>query len=209
MTAQSRALRGRRSALIALSTLLVLVSPFIFSPGADDRSEPEVEEGLHVTQVVIAEVDATPETFSRWLNSARLEDILPGSDMVPRVVGTEPIQGIWGRPGAQRRVLLADGSSVIEEIETNDPPGYFAYKVWGMSGPSGRLIQYVRGEFFISQAPDGRTRVEWRYSFKPRSPLGMAYVALFSSFGFRPFLESGVSAIKRGAEESQRRTSQA
>lgn len=185
---------------LVIGLITALASPLIYAPGAHDLTEPQVQDGLHITQTVSAEVDASPEAFSRWLNGARLEDILPGSGIVPRVVGTRPVAGVWGKPGAQRRVLLADGTSVREEITANDPPTYFAYKVWGMSGPGGKLIRYIRGEFFISEAPGSRTRVEWRYSFKPRSPLAWPYVTLFSSFGFRPFLKTGLAAIKTGAE---------
>lgn len=187
----------------AIALIGLLVAPLIFAPGATDKSEPAVEEGTHVTLSVSRTVDVPIDTFRAWLDGAALEDILPGSTMIPAVTGTELLAGTWGTPGATRRVLLADGSDALEAITANDWPGYFAYKVWAMAGPGQRLIRYIRGEFLLSPTQDGRTHVEWRYSFRPRTPLAYLHVSAFASLGFKPFLDSGIDAIKQQAEIDQ------
>jgi hypothetical protein len=56
------------------------------------------------------------EVYAR-LNSASLESLLPSTDSIPAVVGTEPLNELpFPNPGARRRVLLADGSSTLEEV---------------------------------------------------------------------------------------------
>lgn len=148
-------------------------------------------------------MDEPIDTFRIWLDGAALEDILPGSSLIPAVTGTELLDRTWGEPGARRRVILADGSHALEAITANGRPGYFAYKVWVKVGPGQRLIRYIRGEFLLSPTQDGRTHVESRYSFRPRIPLACLHVSAFSSLGFKPFLDNGIDAIKQQAEADQ------
>lgn len=200
----SRRVRLRTATYGLVLTLLVvfLVVPFVHAPGAGQIAEPGVEEGGYVTQIVVRTVNLPIGQFHEWFLDADLEDILPGSALIPRVVGTEMIDGTWGQVGARRRVLLHGGGSALEQITANNPPDYFAYRVWNIGGPGERLIRYIRGEFFVTSRPDGRTRVEWRYSLRPRTSLARPLVSAFASLGIQPFLESGIDAIKAGAERS-------
>ena len=196
-----RYLRAGLCLAAAAGLAFLVVAPFLAAPGRDN-AEPAIEEGAHVTEVVIRTLDVPIARFHAWFIQAKLEDILPGSAMIPRVVGSELIDGNWGEVGARRRVLLQGGGSALEQITANDVPRYFAYKVWAIGGPGERLIRYIRGEFFVTPLPGDRTRVEWRYSFKPRTPLAQPYVSAFASLGFKPFLVSGIEAIKAAAERS-------
>lgn len=192
--------------LPALILALFLAAPFIYAPGLNNQSAPQLLAGTHITQIVTRTIDTPIDDFYTWFSNASLEDILPGSPMVPRVTGTELIAGTWGEVGAKRKVLLADGSTALEQIIANDPPKYFSYKVWSTGGLGQRLIRYIRGEFFLKPTSDGKTHIEWRYSFKPRSPLAYPHLTLFANLGFQPFLVSGIEAIKSGGEAAVSKT---
>ncbi len=171
-------------------------------PPSSAIAPPPVEPGLHLTELVSGTVAAPLERLHPWLTNVALEDVLPGSALVPRVVGTEPLGGTWGEVGAARAVRLADGSRAFEAIAANDPPLRFAYTVWVTDGLPARLVRYVRGEFLFTAAAPSATKVEWRYSLRPRSGVATPLVAAYARFGIRPFLASGLAAIIARAEAS-------
>lgn len=154
---------------------------------------------------------APQEAYSR-LNGAALEKVLPGTDRIPAVVGTKPLNDIsFPSPGARRRVMLADNSTAIEEVIQNTPNEYFSYKVWGYTIPTARPIEYGKGEFWYLAGKDGQTILRWRYSFKLRSnrfpgmlgPLGrFLFTEMFLDRTYAPFMKSSLEVIKRYALQS-------
>jgi len=187
---------------LAMFLLVLMIAPFVYAPGFGDDREPAERDGVHITQIVVRGVDALIADFYAWFGMVKLEEVLPGSTFLPAVVGSELIAGDWAVPGAVRRVRLADGSTALETITAADRRVYFAYKVWPEKGAGRRLVRYIKGSFHFSVLPDGRTRIEWRYTLKPRSAVGYLHASLFSALAVGPFLRSGIDAIKAAGEQA-------
>ena len=153
-------------------------------------------------------VPLPPADVYARLSNAPLEGLLPGTDTFPAVVGTEPVNDVpFPNPGARRRVVLADGSSTLEEVIDDKANEYFSYKVWGYTLRAARPLQYGRGEFWYLPADNGRsTDLRWRYSFKLRGnrfpgalgPLGRFLVTkTFLDRAYADFMRLCLSAIER------------
>ena len=142
--------------------------------------------------------------------SIDLAQVFPkGSGPIPAVVGTSDQMGPWDVVGSARRVRLADGTSVREEILASEPcdgaapregRARFAYRVDGFTGPLSALTTAAFGEWtFVETAPD-RTEIAWRYAFTPRStlvaPLLSALIALF----WRSYMRRGIENVRRLTE---------
>lgn len=122
------------------------------------RSVPvTVELPTHVTPAeafrIIAPIDLSL-VFRRW-------------GPFPAVVGVREQDGAWDAPGRSRRPQLSDGSSALERLTEYTPPHSFAYEISGLTGPLGRLVERIRGEWTMT--PDGSGAVvRWTYAFTPR-----------------------------------------
>ena len=139
-----------------------------------------------------------------------LAQVFPwGSGPIPAVVGTSDQTGPWDVVGSARRVRLADGTSVVEEILASDPSdgaapsggrARFAYRVGGFSGPLAALTTAAFGEWtFIETAP-GRTEITWRYAFTPRSALMAAPLSALIALFWRTYMRRGIENVRRLAE---------
>ena len=167
---------------------------------AADGAAPEVDDGPHVVCEVEATVRRSLADFDRWFSDVKLETILEGRGAIPRVVGSELVSGVWGDPGARRRVRMADGTQVLEEILLNARPDHFAYVVWDFPGPVGACARYARGDFRMMATDGETTHVRWRYAFRPRNPLAALLLRPVVAWRFRPFMQAGIAAIRREAE---------
>jgi polyketide cyclase/dehydrase/lipid transport protein len=161
----------------------------------------------HEEQIVIP---LPPREVHARLDSVPLESLLPGTGRIPAVTGTEPLNDVpFPQPGARRRVMLADGSAVTEQVIQNTPDGYFSYKVWGYTLRAARPIQYGKGEFWYQPADKGQaTIVRWRYSFKLRpgrfpgmlGPAGrFLFTKAFLDRSYAAFMKSAMNAMERYA----------
>jgi hypothetical protein len=163
-----------------------------------------------------AAIPLPPEKVYARLNGASLDSLLPGTDRIPAVVGTKPLNDIpFPRPGARRRVILADDSTTIEQVIENKANAYFSYKVWGYTLRTARPIHYGKGEFWYLPADNGRaTTMRWRYSFKLRGNrfpgvlghLGrFLFTKVFLDRTYATFMKSGMKAIERYVLQSAER----
>ena len=153
-----------------------------------------------------------PEEAYARLNGASLEKVIPGTDSIPAVVSTEPLNDMaFPNQGARRRVILADNSTAIEEVIENTPNKYFSYKVWGYTLTTARPIEYGKGEFWYILANNDQTILRWRYSFKLHSnrfpgvlgPLGrFLFTKLFLDRTYARFMKSSLKAIEKYALQS-------
>lgn len=162
---------------------------------------PSLRKSRHVVSEVSTRVALAIDQFDSWFKTVELEKILPGHGSIPRVVSSQLVNGTWSNPGARRRVFMADGSSVLEEVLEQDRPSYFAYMVWQFKGPIGLLAHYGRGEFLVTAAGDHATDVRWVYSFAPRTFLAVPGLYVVVQKAFRPFMEVCIETIRRVAEE--------
>lgn len=168
---------------------------------------PPLRKGRHVVSEVSTRVSLAIGHFDSWFKTVELEEILPGHGSIPRIVRSQLVKGKWSDPGARRRVFMADGSSVLEEVLEQDRPSYFAYMVWQFKGPIGLLAHYGRGEFLVTAVGDHATDVRWVYSFAPRTFLAVPGLYVVVQKAFRPFMEVCIETIRRVAEEDAKNTS--
>jgi hypothetical protein len=117
-----------------------------------------------------AVIPGTPaEVFSFIAAESVLPKVLTGYGPLPAVVGTSEHTGPWDRPGSARRVHLADGTTVREQVTAHDGPNFFSYRVWEFGNPIVRkLADEARGEWTFKAAPGG-TEVTWTYTFTAKN----------------------------------------
>ena len=109
------------------------------------------------------------------LDRAELKDLLPVTRGLPGVVGVKDLTpGAFGAPGTRRLVCLSDNSVALEQVLERVDNERFRYQVWGYTSPAARAVHYAVGEFRYADLGDGRTRVDWTYSFRldPGRPPG-------------------------------------
>ncbi|MDZ4317531.1 MAG: SRPBCC family protein [Phenylobacterium sp.] len=132
-----------------------------------------------------------------------------GSGPIPAVVGTSDQTGPWDVVGSARRVRLADGTSVREEILASAPcdgappregRARFASRVGGFSGPLAALTTAAFGEWAFVEAAPGRTEISWRYTFVPRSALMAAPLSALIVLFWRTYMRRGIENVRRLAE---------
>jgi hypothetical protein len=114
------------------------------------------EAGVPVEQlfdVVVAE-DVLPKVLHRY-------------GPVPGVRGTRDLTAPWTAPGAQRTVLLDDGTTAVERLEVFERPHRFEYRVDSFSGVLRRLVDHGAGRWTFASTPAG-SRFDWTYTFVPR-----------------------------------------
>lgn len=84
---------------------------------------------------------------------------------LPAVVEVRDQSGSWDAPGRTRRLVLSDGSSVIETITDAKSPGYFAYELSDFTKLFGVLVAGARAEWTFERIAEG-TRITWTYTFR-------------------------------------------
>lgn len=189
--------------VLALGIVRFLAPPKSPPDYRGPKPEPDTE-GL-VTHRDSILVDASLERYVEWSTSAPLEEVLPGSDEIPRFIATEPVIGVWDQVGARRRIVLEDGNYAAEEILANDGPSRFRYQVWGYTSPTPRLIiDYALGEFEITEETS-MTRVDWAYSFKPRVGIARPALRRFVEGTWADYMRIVLETFKVEAEQYARR----
>lgn len=94
--------------------------------------------------------------------------LLPAIDDTVTLTGT----GRWGSEvGQSRRIVLADGGTMVETVRTVDAPGATTYAMSDLTGPFAVLFSGVLGEWTFAPIAGG-TRVTWRWRLRPRNVLG-------------------------------------
>jgi hypothetical protein len=120
----------------------------------------------HLFDVVVAE-DVLPKVLHRYR-------------MLPAVTGTAELTGPWTQPGSQRRVLLADGSSLREQLTIFDRPDRFGYRVDDFPQPLRALVGHAAGSWEFADTATGSS-FRWTYRFVPLrsvfTPAVRAFVA--------------------------------
>lgn len=137
-----------------------------------------------------AVIPGTPEEVFRFIAA---EDVLPqvltGYGPLPAVVGTSENTGPWDHPGSARRIHLADGTTVREQVTHHDGPRFFAYRVWDFGHPIVRgLASEARGEWTFAAVPGG-TRVTWTYTFTARNSLAAVPLSAIAQWLWRGYMD--------------------
>jgi hypothetical protein len=118
-----------------------------------------------------------------------LASVFIGYGPLPAVTGTRAHTGAWDAAGQRRIVLLSDGSEAQETLTAYVPGESFAYTVSGFTGPLRFLVRTAQGEWRFSDLPDGRTQVEWHYTFVPRGRFAAPLLALLCRTLWRGYMK--------------------
>ncbi|GAA2175892.1 hypothetical protein GCM10009846_27550 [Agrococcus versicolor] len=97
-----------------------------------------------------------------------------GHLLLPAIDATVTLSGPtrWGTEvGQSRRIVLADGGSMVETVRTIDAPEATTYEMSDLTGPFATLFSGVLGEWTFEPLGGG-TRVTWRWRLRPRSVVG-------------------------------------
>jgi len=129
-----------------------------------------------------------------------LRSIMSGFGPLPAVVGIEDQVGAWDAVGQTRRLRLADGNSLREEITFVDRPHHFAYQIDELTGPLGRLVTGMRGGWWFEPDDAQRTHALWRYVFIERSALTRPFASLVVRAMWRPYMKRALGLATRQAE---------
>lgn len=146
-------------------------------------------------------IDRPPEAVFDQFLAIDVTQILLGWGPLPAVVGMQDETGVWGAPGAARTLRLGDGSTAREEVVACERPSVLIYKVGGFTNPLiAALSSGAAGEWRFS--PEGAgARVVWSYDYAARNALAAAPLALIVALMWRPWMQVGLRAFKRLAEQ--------
>ena len=123
----------------------------------------------------------------------------PRAGVIPAVVAVHDQTGPWDAVGRTRRLELSDGSSVVESLVRVEPDGVFVYELSRFTGLLGRLVTGGRADWSYSSTPNGRTRVDWTYSFFARPGRGLIVRGIVR-FAWAPYMRRVLVGIAREVE---------
>ncbi|KQS17376.1 SRPBCC family protein [Frigoribacterium sp. Leaf186] len=154
-----------------------------------------VTASASTARVVAAALDDT------WRVATPLTPVgfYPRAGVIPAVVAVHDQTGPWDAVGRTRRLELSDGSSVVESLVRVEPDGVFVYELSRFTGLLGRLVTGGRADWSYSSTPNGRTRVDWTYSFFARPGRGLIVRGIVR-FAWAPYMRRVLVGIAREVE---------
>ena len=207
MTMQSKLLRFYPGLNTVVSTkkswLAAFLVPFIFAGCASiqpvDTSTAEGDMRTH--EVSITRQAVIPGTPDAVFNFIAAEDVLPkvltGYGPLPAVLKTSENTGPWTTAGSARKILLADNTTVREQLTHYEPSKRFAYKVWEFGNPLVRaLATGARGEWVFSAVPEG-TLVIWTYTFTAKNAATALPMSAITQILWRGYMDVCLENSKR------------
>lgn len=154
-----------------------------------------VTASASTARVVAAALDST------WHVATPLTPVgfYPRAGVIPAVVAVHDQTGPWDAVGQTRRLELSDGSSVVESLVLVEPDQVFVYELSRFTGLLGHLVTGGRADWTYSSTPNGRTRVDWTYSFFARPGRGLIVRGIVR-FGWAPYMRRVLVGIAREVE---------
>ena len=181
---------------------VVLAIPFLFKRlrtiASDDSFEQTRAADLFSVSLA-ATANAPIEKAFEIIAPIDVPSIMPGYGVLPAVVGVENQTGDWDATGQTRTIRLADNTTVREEMTRYEAPNAFGYKVSEWSGALQFLPREAKGEWKFSEISPAQTKIEWNYTFAPRS--------LWTAWLLLPIVQlMWRGAMKRALRECVRQT---
>ena len=187
-----------RSTLGALAAGLLALLPPVGgqAQAAGTGATPIASDEIAITREV-----TIPKPRADVFDVIAAEDVLPkvltGYGPLPAVVATSGNTGPWDRPGSERVVHLADGSTLREQVTAYRRPGYFSYRVWAFDNAViNKLASGGRGEWIFTDVPGG-THVRWTYAFKRRSFLAGVPLSIVVHILWRGYMDVCLANTRR------------
>ncbi len=147
----------------------------------------------YLTNTETASFPGTLEDFRAFVMQNPITDFVVATDAIPEIENITYLSGNWPDVGAVRRVDLAGGHHVHERVLANTPTR-FAYQIWDITAPSGRVVDHIMGEFQYSEA-DGQVNVVWNYNIKPSIFLARPAIRRYLANDFAPFMQAGLTGL--------------
>ena len=141
----------------------------------------------------------TVPQLRQFLEERPLIAFLEPTGNISNPVATEIIRGEWPRPGATRRLTLADGHFVIERVIDNRED-LFRYQLFVFTSATGRGVEQIVGEQRFVATENG-SRFEWTSRRYFPSPLTLARWTPRPSVRRRMALATGLNAAFVGASK--------
>ncbi|MBD3663833.1 hypothetical protein [Sulfitobacter aestuariivivens] len=164
------------------------------SPAALTAPPPVAKESLYQSNRVTSALPGTPNEVRAFFDANPIVDFLTPTDAIPAITGITYLTGDWPEVGAQRRVNLDGGYSVLERVLVNTP-SQFTYQIWEITAPAGRFIDHIKGEFRYLDQTDGGTEVVWDYNVKPAAFFARPFIRQYLDNDFGPFMAAGMTGI--------------
>jgi hypothetical protein len=98
--------------------------------------------------------------------------------LFPPIKEVREAPAVWGTVGQSRRIVLADGGTVLETITEADRPRTWAYELTEVTGALKPLVATVDGRWSFAPAGTG-TRVSWAWTVHPVGRAGSAAMPAF------------------------------
>jgi len=162
---------------------------------------------VQLAVVVSTEVDAAPE---RAFDFAAANEVFPrvlhAYGPIPGIASIEMLDGARLAIGSRRRVLMTDGSEILEEVLAYDRPERHRYRWMNPPKPPfSLLVSRGEGDWIFRPSGSG-TRIEWTYTFDLTSPLAALPAKLVLGI-FRRWMQRGLDEIARLLREEPLRAS--
>ena len=152
---------------------------------------PLAAENSYLTNTETATFRGTIADFRAFGEENPVTDFVAVTDSIPPIVNITVLSGRWPEVGAVRRVDLEGGYHVHERVLENSA-NRFAYQLWDITAPSGRVVDHIKGSFDYTQTGD-QVRVEWNYNIKPNLFLARPAIRRYLRRDFGPFMEAGLT----------------
>lgn len=124
-----------------------------------------------VTTQASQEIPAPPEAvFAYATDLDAIAEYFRGFGLVPGIRRVTMENGAAPAVGGVRRLEMADGSLLREQILELAPPREHAYRVSGFAPPLDWLARHGEGRWTFSPTATG-TRIDWHYLFQLTTPL--------------------------------------
>ncbi len=98
---------------------------------------------------------------------------------IPSVRETRDAPPTWDAVGQRRRIVLADGGTMLETLTLVDPPRAFGYTLTELTGPLSPLASSIDGTWSVDPTGTG-CRVTWSWVVHPRGRLAGVAMPVFA-----------------------------
>ena len=147
---------------------------------------------------VSAAVAVPPDTFLSWFVPRDPVGLFNAWGPIPGVASARGRDLPWSMAGAQRLLVLTDGTLVTEQVIEHRLPQLFRYRMTGFAGVMTQLVFAVEGEWRCEAMASG-SHVSWCYSFVHRGVLARGMLWTMSPL-WRGYMRSGLRAVCKAAE---------
>ncbi|WDI30625.1 SRPBCC family protein [Hyphococcus flavus] len=122
---------------------------------------------------------------------------------LPGIVKVDGHDAPWSAIGDVRHHTLSDNSSVREELVTFTPHDTFAYRLTEFTGPFAPLVKGARADWHFTQLGSAKTKIDWTYSFTPRSMAAEGILWFIVKLFWPGYLKAALARVKDEAESSE------